>query len=47
VVCVGAIAGGFAGAHLLKRVDERLIRGFVIVLGLVLTVGLFLREAKP
>jgi hypothetical protein len=47
VVCVGAIAGGFAGAHLLKRVDERLIRGFVIVLGLVLTIGLFLREAKP
>jgi hypothetical protein len=43
VVCVGAIFGGLVGAHLLKRVDERLIRGFVIVLGLVLTVGLFLR----
>ena len=47
VVCVGAIIGGFAGAKLLQRVDERLIRGFVIVLGLVLTVGLFLRGAKP
>jgi uncharacterized membrane protein YfcA len=47
VVCVGAIIGGFLGAHLLRRVDERLIRGFVIVLGLVLTVGLFLRGAKP
>jgi hypothetical protein len=47
VVCVGAIIGGFVGANLLKRVDERLIRGFVIVLGLVLTVGLFLRAAKP
>jgi hypothetical protein len=46
VVCVGAIAGGFLGAHLLKRVDERLIRGFVIVLGIVLTIGLFLRAAK-
>jgi hypothetical protein len=43
VVAVGAILGGFAGAHLLKRIDERLIRGFVIVLGLILTVGLFLR----
>jgi hypothetical protein len=43
VVCVGAILGGLVGANLLKRVDERLIRGFVIVLGLVLTVGLFLR----
>jgi hypothetical protein len=47
VVGVGAIIGGFLGAHLLRRVDERLIRGFVIVLGLVLTVGLFLRGARP
>jgi uncharacterized membrane protein YfcA len=46
VVCVGAIAGGFAGALLLRRVDERLISGFVIVLGLVLTVGLFLRGGR-
>jgi hypothetical protein len=43
VVAVGAIAGGLIGANLLKRVDERLIRGFVIILGLALTVGLFLR----
>jgi uncharacterized protein len=43
VVCVGAILGGLAGAHLLKRVDERLIRGFVVVLGVVLTIGLFMR----
>jgi hypothetical protein len=46
VVCVGAIIGGFVGAKLLQRVDERLIRGFVIVLGLVLTVGLFVRAGK-
>ncbi|HEY2179106.1 MAG TPA: TSUP family transporter [Caulobacteraceae bacterium] len=44
VVAVGAIGGGLIGAHLLKRVDERLIRGFVILLGVVLTVGLFLRQ---
>jgi hypothetical protein len=43
LVAVGAMAGGFIGAHLLRRIDERLIRGFVIVLGLVLTVALFLR----
>ena len=43
LVAVGAIGGGLIGANLLKRVDERMIRGFVIVLGLVLTVGLFLR----
>jgi uncharacterized membrane protein YfcA len=43
VVCVGAIAGGYVGALLLKRVDERLIRGFVVVLGVCLSVGLFVR----
>jgi uncharacterized membrane protein YfcA len=47
VVCAGAIVGGFAGAHLLKRVDERLIRAFVIVLGVGLTIGLFVKSAKP
>jgi len=46
VVSVGAMAGGWAGAWLLKRVDERLIRGFVIVLGLCLTVALFVRGVR-
>jgi uncharacterized membrane protein YfcA len=45
VVAVGAIIGGYGGALLLKRVDERLIRGFVVVLGVCLTVGLFVRGA--
>ena len=43
VVCAGAILGGYGGALVLKRIDERLIRGFVVVVGLCLTVGLFLR----
>ena len=43
VVAFGAILGGYGGAQLLKRVDERLIRGFVVVLGIALTIGLFLR----
>ena len=43
LVCVGAVIGGYGGAMILKRVDERLIRGFVVVVGLCLTVGLFLR----
>ncbi|WP_297692053.1 TSUP family transporter [Phenylobacterium sp.] len=46
VVSVGAIAGGYAGAMLLKRVDERIIRGFVVLLGATLTVGLFLRQGR-
>jgi uncharacterized membrane protein YfcA len=41
VICVGAIAGGYLGAQALKRVDERLIRGFVVLLGVCLTAGLF------
>ncbi len=44
VVGVGAILGGWIGAQLLKRVNERLIRVFVVVLGIALTVGLFLRS---
>jgi uncharacterized membrane protein YfcA len=44
VLCVGCIVGGYGGALLLKRVDERLIRGFVVVLGLCLTVALFLHH---
>jgi uncharacterized membrane protein YfcA len=43
IVAAGAIIGGYGGALLLKHVDERLIRGFVVVLGICLTVGLFLR----
>ncbi|HEY2658850.1 MAG TPA: sulfite exporter TauE/SafE family protein [Caulobacteraceae bacterium] len=45
-VCVGAIIGGYGGALLLQRVDERLIRGFVVLLGLCLTGGLFLYHPR-
>ena len=41
VACVGAIIGGVAGGLLLKRVNEKVLRGVVVVIGLVLTVGLF------
>jgi uncharacterized membrane protein YfcA len=43
VVCVGAVIGGYGGAWLLKRVDEKLMRGFVVVIGVCLTIGLFLQ----
>ncbi len=45
VVAAGAMLGGYGGALVLKRVDERLIRGFVVALGIALTIGLFLRGA--
>lgn len=43
-VCVGAILGGLGGVWLLKRVPERLLRAGIVVLGVALTVGLFLRR---
>ncbi len=46
VLSVGAVLGGYGGVQLLRRVDERLIRGFVVLLGLCLTVGLFVRGTR-
>jgi uncharacterized membrane protein YfcA len=43
VLGAGAIGGGLLGAWLLKRVDARILRIGVVVLGVVLTVGLFAR----
>jgi uncharacterized protein len=43
VLAVGAILGGWLGALALRHVNEKLIRGFVVLLGIALTVGLFIR----
>ena len=45
VVCVATVLGGLAGVWLLRRVPERLLRGGIVLLGVALTVGLFLRPA--
>jgi uncharacterized membrane protein YfcA len=42
-VGAGAIVGGQAGAWLMFRVNERVLRVGVVVLGLVLTVALFVK----
>lgn len=39
---LGAILGGLLGARMLKTVNERVLRGFVVLIGLLLTVTLFL-----
>ncbi|MDB6058612.1 MAG: hypothetical protein JWO95_2456 [Verrucomicrobiales bacterium] len=44
ILGIGAIIGGLIGAHLLQRVNERALRIGIVVLGLALTVGLFLRQ---
>jgi uncharacterized membrane protein YfcA len=43
VLGTGGIAGGLAGVWLLPRVNERLLRIGVIAIGIVLTIGLFMR----
>ncbi|EFP65518.1 Sulfite exporter TauE/SafE [Ralstonia pickettii] len=40
---IGGIAGGFAGAWLLHRLPEKVLRGFVVIVGIILTVWLFMR----
>lgn len=43
VMAIGAIVGGYVGARTAKRVDQRYIRAFVIVVGLGVSVWLFLK----
>jgi uncharacterized membrane protein YfcA len=45
VLGAGAVVGGYLGAALLTRVDDRPLRIAVVVIGVALTVGLFLRRA--
>jgi uncharacterized membrane protein YfcA len=44
-VCgAGAIAGGIVGSMMLARANETALRVFVILIGITLTIGLFLRS---
>lgn len=43
VMVVGAIAGGYGGASLARRLDPRLIRYFVILVGLTMAAYFFIR----
>ncbi|PWB83137.1 MAG: transporter [Methylocystaceae bacterium] len=45
VTSLGATIGGVLGARLLHRIDDRLLRIIVIVIGVLLTIGLFQRAA--
>jgi uncharacterized membrane protein YfcA len=46
VACAGALVGSFFGARLLHRIDERALRIVVVVIGVLLTVGLFIRSYR-
>lgn len=43
LICVGSIAGGIAGSWALQRLPEKVLRGGVVVIGLLLAAGLFWR----
>ena len=43
LMAAGAIAGGWVSARTAKRVDQRVLRAFVIAVGLVVSAWLFLR----
>jgi uncharacterized membrane protein YfcA len=43
IVSLAAIAGGQLGAYTLHRVDDRIMRICIVLLGVALTVGLFVR----
>jgi len=46
ILCAGAVLGGYAGALMLRKADEKLVRAFVVFLGICLTVGLFIRSGS-
>ena len=44
VVAIASAAGGWLGASLLHRVNERALRVCIVLIGLALAVGLFIRR---
>jgi uncharacterized membrane protein YfcA len=43
VLAAGAVLGGLAGAWMLRRVNDRLLRIAIVCIGIALTIGLFLK----
>ena len=43
VVCAGSVGGGYAGGLMVNRVNEKALRIVVALIGIALTVGLFVR----
>jgi uncharacterized membrane protein YfcA len=45
IACIGALVGSVIGARLIERINERRLRVAIVVIGGLLSVGLFLRAA--
>jgi uncharacterized protein len=46
LMAAGAILGGYGGARLAKRVDQRYLRAFIVAVGLLVSAWLFYRAAQ-
>ncbi len=44
IMAVAAIAGGYAGARIARRLGRKFVRGAVVFIGLAMTVALFLKR---
>ncbi|MGH2516225.1 MAG: sulfite exporter TauE/SafE family protein [Ktedonobacterales bacterium] len=44
VMILGAIAGGYGGARVARRLDPKLVRRFVILVGIVMSIYFFVRK---
>ncbi len=43
IACVGAAIGGAIGGHMVHRVNQKVLRAAAVLIGIALTVGLFVR----
>jgi uncharacterized membrane protein YfcA len=43
VACAGAVGGGYVGGLMVNRVNEKALRFVVVLIGIALTIGLFVR----
>ena len=44
VACAGALIGGVLGGYMLRRINETALRVVVVIIGIALTIGLFLKQ---
>ena len=43
IACIGAVIGGWIGGHLVARVNQKILRAAAVLIGIALTIGLFVR----
>jgi len=43
IMIIGAVVGGYGGAYYARKIDPRIVRYFVIIVGYSLTAYYFLR----